>query len=95
MATLTFHKLHEVRAERFVASAPQQLAGDVEMDGCHVGGVRKGKRGKMIPASGQEVWPAAPVEITDHRPFGHAVASGRDEVRGILQGRGRDTRRVG
>lgn len=46
MATLTFHKLREVSAERYVTSAPQQLAGDVEMDGGHVGAVRKGKAGQ-------------------------------------------------
>ena len=45
-ATLYFHKLRELIAQRLAADAPELLAGDVEVDESYFGGVRKGKRGR-------------------------------------------------
>lgn len=45
-ATLYFHKLREVIAERLEAEAPDFLAGEIEVDESYFGGVRKGKRGR-------------------------------------------------
>jgi transposase len=45
-ATLFFHKLREVIAERLDAEAPELLGGEVEIDESDFGGRRKGKRGR-------------------------------------------------
>ena len=45
-ATLFFHKLREVIAERMAAEAPELLSGEIEVDESYFGGARKGKRGR-------------------------------------------------
>lgn len=45
-ATLFFHKLREVIAERIEAEAPELLSGEIEVDESYFGGARKGKRGR-------------------------------------------------
>lgn len=44
-ATLYFHKLRELIAERLEAEAPDLLAGEIEVNESYFGGVRKGNRG--------------------------------------------------
>jgi transposase len=45
-ATLFFHKLREVIADRLAADAPELLGGEIELDESYFGGARKGKRGR-------------------------------------------------
>lgn len=55
-ATLYFHKLREVIAERMDAEAPELLGGEIKVDESYFGGVRKANVGRAhggrFPCSG-------------------------------------------